>query len=249
MLYQFWRAFVALEKPKALPKTVQLSEMLIREIASGRYPDGSRLPTERRMAENLGVAVGTLRRALATLEERGLLRRVQGSGNYIQAQTDVQSVYEFFRLELLNGGGLPTADVLDVQRLNKDVTMPVIGPGRHAHRIRRLRYLDGIPVEVEEIWLDGRFVERIARDDLSDSLYLYYKEQLKIVIAAVTDTIGVSVVPDWAPDTFGMKPGSPCGLVERIGYGQSGETVEFSRNWFNQNVCRYTNRLGKRQAS
>ena len=53
------------DKRKALPKTIQLSEMLIREIAAGLYPDGSRLPTERRMAEDLGVAVGTLRRALA----------------------------------------------------------------------------------------------------------------------------------------------------------------------------------------
>lgn len=61
------------------------------------------------MAESLGVAVGTLRRALAILEERGLLRRVQGSGNYVEAKAEVQSVYEFFRLELINGGGFPTA--------------------------------------------------------------------------------------------------------------------------------------------
>ena len=41
--------------------------MLIREIASGRIPDGTRLPTERQMAEDLGVAVWTLRRALSIL--------------------------------------------------------------------------------------------------------------------------------------------------------------------------------------
>lgn len=240
---------MGVEKPKALPKTIQVSEMLIREIAAGRYPDGTRLPTERKMAENLGVAVGTLRRSLAILEERGLLRRVQGSGNYVQAQSEVQSVYEFFRLELLDGGGLPTADILEVQRLNKDSSVPDIGPGTLAHRIRRLRYLDGVPVEVEEIWLDGRFVDWIMQDELRDSLYYYYKERLKIVIASVTDTIGVSQVPDWAPDTFGLAPGEPCGLVERIGYDLAGETVEYSRNWFNQKVCRYTNRLGKRQAS
>ena len=241
-------ARLGVEAPRALPKAIQVSEMLIREIAAGRYPDGTRLPTERAMAKNLGVAVGTLRRALSILEARGLLRRVQGSGNYVQARTDVQSVYEFFRLELLQGGGLPTADVIEVQRLNKDAAMPTIGPGTLAHRIRRLRYLDEIPVEVEEIWLDGRFVDWIFQDELRDSLYYYYKERLDIVIGAVTDTIGVSEVPDWAPDSFGLAPGQPCGLVERIGYDLRGETVEYSRNWFNQNVCRYTNRLGRRQA-
>ncbi len=237
------------EKPRALPKTIQVSEMLIREIAAGRYPDGSRLPTERKMAESLGVAVGTLRRALAILEDRGLLKRVQGSGNYVQAQTEVQSVYEFFRLELLDGGGLPTADILEVQRLKKPSEMVDIGPGTLGHRIRRLRYLNKIPVEVEEIWLDARFTDWIMLDELRDSLYYYYKEKLKLVIASVTDNIGVSMVPDWAPAAFGLHAGEPSGLVERISYDQSGEAVEFSRNWFNHKVCRYTNRLGKRQAT
>ena len=123
-----------IEKSQSLPKTIQVSEMLIREIASGRIPDGSRLPSERKMAEDLGVAVGTLRRALAVLEDKGLLRRVQGSGNYVQTQSEVQSVYEFFRLELLEGGGMPTADILEVKRLQKPDDLPNIGPGTVAHR-------------------------------------------------------------------------------------------------------------------
>ena len=51
-----------------LPKFIQLSEMLIREIAAGRLVDGARLPPEREMADDLGVAVGTLRKALADVE-------------------------------------------------------------------------------------------------------------------------------------------------------------------------------------
>lgn len=239
---------MSLDQPKSLPKAIQVSDMLIREIASGRIPDGTRLPAERKMAEDLGVAVGTLRRALSILEEGGLLRRIQGSGNYVQAKTDVQSVYDFFRLELLDGGGFPSAEIVDVRRLRKPKSMPDIGPGSDAHRIRRLRYLDDIPVEVEEIWLDGRFVEDIAAEDLRDSLYFYYKETLNVVIGSVTDTVGVSSVPNWTPSIFGLATGHPCGLVERIGYDLSGATVEYSRNWFNQDVCRYTNRLGRRQA-
>ncbi|MEL6700823.1 MAG: GntR family transcriptional regulator, partial [Pseudomonadota bacterium] len=66
-----------------LPKHLQIGEMLVREIASGRLADGARLPSERQMASELNVAVGTLRRALDDLTERGLLERVQGSGNYV----------------------------------------------------------------------------------------------------------------------------------------------------------------------
>ena len=67
----------------ALPKYVQTAELLIREIAAGRLPDGARLKPERDMAVDLGVSVGTLRKALDDLTEKGLLDRVQGSGNYI----------------------------------------------------------------------------------------------------------------------------------------------------------------------
>jgi hypothetical protein len=72
---------------------------------------GERLPPERDMAEELGIAVGTLRKALAELQNRGLLERVQGSGNYVRAISDPKSVYAMFRLELLGGGGLPTAEI------------------------------------------------------------------------------------------------------------------------------------------
>ncbi len=69
----------------ALPKYIQISEMLIRDIAAGRLGDGMRLPPERDMAKSLDISVGTLRKALADLESKGALRRLQGSGNYVQA--------------------------------------------------------------------------------------------------------------------------------------------------------------------
>ena len=67
----------------ALPKYVQTAELLIREIAAGRLADGARLPPERDMAGDLDISVGTLRKALNDLTDRGLLERVQGSGNYV----------------------------------------------------------------------------------------------------------------------------------------------------------------------
>lgn len=87
----------------SLPMYLQIAEMLVREVAAGRLTDGEKLAPERDMAADLGIAVGTLRKALAELQERGLLERVQGSGNYIRAVSDPQSVYAFFRLEMIEG--------------------------------------------------------------------------------------------------------------------------------------------------
>ncbi len=229
----------------ALPKYVAVSEMLIREIAAGHLADGARLPPEREMAAELGISVGTLRKSLADLEGKGLLDRVQGSGNYVRHIPDVQSVYAFFRLEKVRGGGLPTADVLSVDRLTKPKDAPDFGPDQEGHRIRRLRRLDGDLMALEEIWLDGSLRESVTVSDLSDSLYEFYRDELGVVIASVEDRIGVAQLPRWTPEAFHLRGGIAVGYIERISRSAEGSPVEFSRTWFDNNKARYVSRMGK----
>ena len=158
----------------ALPRYQQVSELLIRDIAAGRLMDGARLPPEREMAADLNVAVGTLRKALQDLADKGLLERVQGSGNYVRARAEVDSIYALFRLELVTGGGLPSAQVLDVARAQARASASV-RQAPDAHRIRRLRLLSGQPAAIEEIWLDAAHAPELRAEDLSQSLYLHYR--------------------------------------------------------------------------
>lgn len=227
----------------ALPRYQQISELLIRDIAAGRLMDGARLPPEREMAAELGVAVGTLRKALQDLAAKGLLERVQGSGNYIRARADVESIYALFRLELVNGGGLPAAQVLDVARLPKPRHLPSFGDGPDAHRIRRLRLLSAMPVAVEEIWLDAAYATELHATDLSQSLYLHYRTHLGLWIARAEDRIGTDAVPDFAPAQFSLKPGAMAGHVVRISWGQDNRRAEVSETWFDPHVARYVSRL------
>jgi len=227
----------------ALPKYVQISELLIRDIQAGRLVDGERLPPEREMAARLGISVGTLRKSLRELSALGLLERVQGSGNYVCAQEDTQSVYAFFRVELLEGGGLPTAELLSVDRLPKPDGFARFGGSDEGHRIRRLRRLNGVPAVLEEIWLDGSHTETIDVDALRESLYLYYRESLGLWITRAEDRLHLSVVPDWAPVTFGPKPGHPCVRATRISQGQDGALAEASWNWINTDVATYVARI------
>lgn len=229
----------------ALPKFVQVSEMLIREIAAGHLVDGARLPPEREMAEALGVAVGTLRKALADVEAKGLLERIHGSGNYIRQRQAVDSVYAFFRLELKRGGGLPTARVLTVDKCDKPAGVPDFGPHSQGHRIRRLRYLGGTLVGLEEIWLDASYADVIRPADLLESLYLFYRNQLGLVIASVEDRIGLGAVPDWTPAPFHLRAGAMAGYIERNSFLAGRVPVEFSRTWFDADRAHYISRMGK----
>jgi GntR family transcriptional regulator len=210
----------------ALPKYIQVSEMLIRDIVAGRISDGARLPPERDMAGTLGVAVGTLRKALSELEDKGLLERVHGSGNYVRNRPESAGLYAFFRLELPDGGGLPTADVIDVAKLIKPADLPVFGRSKDAHRIRRVRSLSATPVAVEEIWLDGHWAVELQADRVSESLYFFYRRALGLWITQAEDRVSLS-----------------SGFVERFGETADGEIAEYSRTWFNAAKARYVSRM------
>jgi DNA-binding transcriptional MocR family regulator len=60
-----------------------IANALARDIASGRLPSGERLPTHRELADALGVAVGTVTRAYAEAERRGLVRGEVGRGTFV----------------------------------------------------------------------------------------------------------------------------------------------------------------------
>jgi len=225
----------------ALPKYLQLREVILREIAAGRLRVGDRLPPERALAQDLGVAVGTLRKTLAQLQHDGVIARLQGSGNYIKDAGKDIGVYSFFRLERIDGGGLPRARVLSLDRLDKPAELPAFGADRQGHRIRRLRLLDNVVVAVEEIWLDGARAARLSPDDLSESLYLHYRERLGLWIAAVEDRIGLDAVPDWG-GAMGCAAGAPCGFVERRSTTPEGDIPEISFTWFNPARARYVAR-------
>ncbi|MEM1351337.1 MAG: GntR family transcriptional regulator [Pseudomonadota bacterium] len=225
----------------SLPLYVQLSELVIREIEAGRLIDGERLPPERDMARAYGTSIGTLRKALADLERKGLLRRVQGSGNYIQKANDLPGLYAMFRLELPGGGGLPTAQVLAVDAMEKPDDLPAFGKSLYATRIRRLRALNDEPIALEEIWLDAS-VGTLSRAQLSDSLYQTYLKRLNFWVTRAEDRVSTARFPFWTPPELGT-PDTVSGYIERFSWADGQDVVEFSRTWFEPARAVYVQRL------
>ena len=225
-----------------IPLYLQISESISREIAAGRFAEGDRLPPERDLAKRFGTTVRTLRKSLSELEKQGLLDRVQGSGNYVRGSDQARSIYSMFRLELPDGGGLPTAQVLQVKELNKPSSLPEFGTSSKVTRVRRLRCLDQIAIAVEEIWLD-RDVGEIDINQLGDSLYRYYQMKLGFWIHRAEDRVSISELPTWTPDSFGNRAGETFGFIERFSWAQLSHPVEYSRTWFDPVKARYVQRL------
>ncbi|MFK7861192.1 MAG: GntR family transcriptional regulator [Granulosicoccus sp.] len=230
------------QKTGRVPLSGQIAEMLIRDIHTGVLPDGERLPPERNMAQRLGIAVGTLRKALAELEEQGLLSRVQGSGNYVNHPLDIDNVYALFRLEKIDGPASPSAQLLSVEKTERTSDVPLAGKCAHSFRFERIRRLDNTVAALEEIWLDGRFADEIDASDVGEALYRYYRNHLDLRITRAEDRVGVAKLPDWAPSMFDNQKSSSWGYVERKARDQDGLIAEFSRTWFDPLNVRFVAR-------
>ncbi len=61
-----------------------IADALSEDIDAGRLAPGARLPTHRELAERVGVTVGTVTRAYAEAEKRGLLKGEVGRGTYVR---------------------------------------------------------------------------------------------------------------------------------------------------------------------
>lgn len=67
------------------PPYLQLAAELRDAIKAGRYKEGDRLPSTRQLAEENGIATGTVQHAMKVLREEGLIGGHQGRGVYVLA--------------------------------------------------------------------------------------------------------------------------------------------------------------------
>jgi GntR family transcriptional regulator len=62
---------------------VQVADHITARIEAGELAPGARLPAERDLATEYGVAYDTIRRATALLRDRGLIITIVGRGTYV----------------------------------------------------------------------------------------------------------------------------------------------------------------------
>ncbi|MFJ7123848.1 GntR family transcriptional regulator [Streptomyces albogriseolus] len=65
---------------------LQVVHHIAEQIRTGRLPAGARLPAERDLAEQYGVAVNTIRRAVRDLRDQGLVITVPIKGTFVRPE-------------------------------------------------------------------------------------------------------------------------------------------------------------------
>jgi GntR family transcriptional regulator len=70
----------------AVPLYVQAADYVAAQIQAGELKSGQRLPAERDLAEQWGIAYQTVRRAMRELRERELITSVIGKGTFVTSK-------------------------------------------------------------------------------------------------------------------------------------------------------------------
>jgi DNA-binding GntR family transcriptional regulator len=131
------------------PAYAQLANILRRSIAAGILRPGDQLPSEAQLCERYGVSPMTVRRAINTLVDQGVVSAEQGRGTFVRPIALGEAVFHLRELQdLFSNTEHTTVNVLETrivkadERIARKLEIPV---GRRTIYFRRLLRRDGLP--------------------------------------------------------------------------------------------------------
>lgn len=137
-------------KPPAIG--MQIASVLEERVLQNVYPIGSKLPPERRLAEEFGVSRQSLRAALNILATRGILYARQGDGHYVSGS--VEETFHYGWEDLIDAHEGMESEVLDFRRGIEGMLAALAAQRRTEADLARMRS-----------WL-GKLREAYARNNL-----------------------------------------------------------------------------------
>ena len=133
------------------PVYIQIHNQIKKDIEAGKWKIGEKIPSERELAENFSVSRMTLRQAIQTLVDEGILERKIGSGTFVarkKVQEKMSGITSFTEITEAQGK-VPTSKTVsylitipslsESEKLNLDDNQKVL-------RMERIRFADDVPI-------------------------------------------------------------------------------------------------------
>ena len=195
------------------------------------------LPSERHLAQRLGVARMTVRQAMDRLVRTGQIYRVQGSGSFRGRERFEQPlVLTSFSEDMRARGLLPGAQTL----FQGVVAAPAwvarrlaLAPETPVVHLERLRTASDEPMAVERCFVDASRVDGLADSDLSGrSLDATLRERYGIVVQLAEQTVQATVCDPQEAKLLGVEEGAAALEFERTSSDAQGRLVEHVRSTY-----------------
>lgn len=225
-------ADLGLDPAASTPLYVQVRNGLTRLIREGRFSPEDALPSERVLAERLGISRVTARKAIDALATDGLIVRRHGSGNYISPKLEQPLTrLTSFTEELKLRGFVPSSRWI---RRVVGTVMPEemvalgLSPGARVARLERVRLADTTPMAYEASTLPNAVVPN--PEAVKDSLYAYLAARGSVPVRALQHIRAANATARHA-ELLGIPLGQALLFITRVGYLDDGRAVEITHTW------------------
>lgn len=220
------------------PLYTQVAQSIEKEIAEGRWPLNKAIPSETQLATDFDVSVGTVRKALDILSDRGRLVKKQGSGTYAKSYADAGFWNRFQRFQYEDGrithfkGTVVLFETVPAPALVAKVLNLTEGD-LVIHVARTMKSVNALPGDgdgagLDVSWLPADLFQKLTpkayEQDLS--LYAIYETVCGMVICDVSDRLDVvNHLPAETPVDFRTE--GPFFRLRRTARTFSAKTVEY----------------------
>jgi GntR family transcriptional regulator len=220
------------ETPGYRPLYRQVYDIVVRQVAEGKWRPGEALPSEQNLAREMGVSQGTVRKVLDSLTAEKLLERRQGKGTFIAENTQERTLFRFFRI------ARPGGERVAPERTHESIKVRVSRPPERAKldlarndrvvEITRTRLIDGRPAVHELIVVPAALFAGIeAHAALPNTLYSLYQTEYGINIVAAHEELRPELATAADEKALQIPAGSPILVIDRVAVSLQGQKVEW----------------------
>lgn len=218
--------------PSYQPLYKQVKEYVTQLIVEQRWKPGEMLPSEFRLADELNVSQGTVRKALNSLTSEKVLERKQGVGTFVSEHTSQQALYRFFPL-IADGKNpelpmsetlsitvaLPSALVAENLQLNLNEEVIVLS---------RRRSINGERCILEDIYLPKKYFSGFMDEpEIPHTLYHFYQTNFNHTVKDVTDRIKAVSATEKNAEQLGISVNEPLLMFTRLARSLNNKIIEF----------------------
>lgn len=176
-----------IDKTSPIPIYYQLESYIKNQIEAGFILPGENIPSEREYAESYGISRMTVRQAINSLVNEGLLYRKKGSGTFVSEKKIEQPLQGLtsFTEDMKKRGMTPTSKLIhfEVIPANSFIANELkISEYAPVYEIKRIRLADGEPMALETNYLSANLVKGLTEEEVKASIYSYVEEKLGLSI-------------------------------------------------------------------
>ena len=234
------------------PRHEQISDWIRTQIQEGTYAADTQIPSESQLTEHFGVSRITVRRALQTLENEGLIYRRQGLGSFVKDTRVRQGLVRLtdFVEDMTQAGLEASSRVLhfDQEKASADVAKALgVQEGQIVFRLDRLRLGDATPIAFDQTWmsvfyaglLDGHNLEQGTIYRILEKHYGITVERGRYRLKAVNASTDIAHHLD-------VPRGRALLLIERMSVTHGDKSVYFQRRYYRSDRVAYELELERR---